>query len=464
MTTPLENPTLSNSLGTLESQLSLSEKEELPNSGIDDIPDGGYGWLIVVACFLLNFNTWGANSGFAIYLSHDLNTNAYAGADKYDYALIGGMTFGVGLFFAPIVNYTQGRIGLRPTIIIGMLFQFCGLMMASYAVSLWQLYLTQGVLQAFGLSFMSMPALSILPQWFKKKRVFAASLAAAGSGCGGIVYNLGMQRILAARSVNWALRAQLIMCFGLSWISVALIRTRMQTKFTLFDATILRTAGFYICALYIIFCMFGYVVVLYDMANVTTSMGYSSYQGSISSAMVQVGSVVGRPLVGRLSDTVGPITVTCAAYFLSAVFVFAIWIPASNWATIIAFCVIQGSIMGTIFGTIGPILSKLFGLTRVNVALCMLWMFLGLAGIASPVIGLSLTTGQSGVASAHQYLHCSIFSGVSFFAAGVMLLIMRGYVIHRLDNADVDADYGHMHITVPAHAPFKHALRAVRKV
>lgn len=445
----------------------LKELEEAKEKGpveISEIPDGGYGWLIVLACFLLNFNTWGANSGFAIYLSYYLNHGTFKGGNKYDYALIGGMTFGVGLVFSPAINYIQGKIGLRPTIILGNCFQFAALMLASFSRKLWQLYLTQGLLQAFGLAFISLPAISILPQWFKKRRTLASALSAAGSGCGGVVYNLGMQKVLEARSVFWALRAQSIMCFGLIWISIFLLRSRMEIKYSIYDLETLRSAGFWIFCIYLVFCMFGYVVVLYDMANFTTSLGYSAYQGSIASAMVQVGSVFGRPIVGQLSDKFGVVNVTFFAYLLCGIFALAMWIPARNYATVLIFCLIMGSIMGSVFATTPPILTKLVGLKKVGVGLCMSWTFLGLAGIASPVIGLTLKTGNHGYVDPTQYLHCSIFAGVSFVCCALSLLVMRGYLIARKEIAETDADQGHLHLTVPVLAPFKNCLRLVRHI
>lgn len=435
-----------------------------PHQGLDDIPDGGYGWLVVVACFILNFSTWGANSGFAIYLSTYLNEGTFRGATKYDYAVIGGMTFGLGLCFAPAVNFLQGKVGIKGVIVIGLLCQFAGLLMASFSTRLWELYLTQGTLQAFGLAFMTMPALSILAQWFKKKRTFAGGIASAGLGVGGLVFNLGMQKIVETRSVHWALRAQSIMCFGLTWVAIVLIRTRMEVKLSFFDGKVLRCAGFYLCVFYIIFCMFGYVVVLYDMANVTTSMGYTPYQGSISSAMVQVGSIFGRPLVGMFADRYGAVTVAGLTYFLAGVWVFGLWVPAHNYGMIIAFCLVEGGLMGAVFGTIAPILAQNFGLKRVNVSLCMLWTFLGMAGIASPVIGLSLKTGSGGLVSPQQYLDCSYFSGASFFACSLSLLVMRGYLIYRSSIAHVDPDKGLLDVHVPIWEPFKCAFKPVRGI
>lgn len=438
---------------------SPTEKEEIREEF--EIPDGGYGWFIVLAVVLINANTWGANSGFAIYLSHYLNEGMFKGGDKYDYALIGGMAIGVGLVFAPIVNYTVGKIGIRPTIILGNCMQFAALMMALFAVNLWQLYMTQGVLNAFGLAFIALPGMAILPQWFKKRRLIASAIAAGGSGIGGVIYNLGMQKIVDFRGVFWALRAQLIMEFGMVWIAILLIRLRMQNsvKTTLYDSECLRLMGFWLVVLYVVTCQLGYVIVLYDMANFTTSMGYLSYQGSIASAMVQVGSFFGRPLVGFVAQFIGPVTATFLAYLLCAIFCFAMWIPARNLPTIYAFCIILGGLMGTIYATMPPLLAKLVGVRKVGVALCLAWIFLGLAGIASPVIGIALTSSSPQATGGNQFLHCSIFAGCAFTASSVVLLIMRGYVCAREKLAgDSDPDMGHMHIYVPPYAPFKHML------
>lgn len=451
----------------MERQEDLIEKREIDqqednDSGYDKeeftIPDGGYGWFIVVAVVLLNANTWGANSGFAIYLLHYLNNGMFKGGDKYDYALIGGMTFGVGLFFAPIVNYISGKVGLRATIIIGNCLQFAALMMASFAVNLWQLYLTQGVMNAFGLAFIALPGMAILPQWFKRRRSIASAIAAGGSGIGGVVYNLGMQRVVEARSVFWALRAQSIMEFGMVWIAIILIRPRMSrsVQTSLYDVECLKSTGFWLLCGYVVCANLGYVIVMYDMANFTTSMGYSAYQGSIASAMVQVGSLFGRPLVGLVAHLIGPVTTTLLAYLLCAVFCFAMWIPARNLPTIYIFCIIIGGLMGTIYATIPPLLGKLVGLRKVGVALCLAWIFLGCAGIASPVIGIALTSRDPNANGGNPYLHCSIFAGCAFTAASLFLLTMRGYVYARECLAEgVDADLGHMHIRVPFMSPFK---------
>lgn len=161
--------------------------------------DKGYAWFICFAGYLSAFCTWGMNSGFAIYFSVYLNNETFHGATKLDYAAIGGLAFGSTLLFCPFMNHLQGLLGTRGIMAVGNCFQFTSLMLASYSTKLWQLYLTQGLMQSVGLAFISIPSVTIIPQYFKKRRVLAGGLASAGSGTGGIVFNLGMQKIVEQR-------------------------------------------------------------------------------------------------------------------------------------------------------------------------------------------------------------------------------------------------------------------------
>lgn len=459
----VENQT-TNSLGN-HTPLDL-EKEGL--SGNDDSfkPDVGYAWVIVFGVFLLNFSTWGMNSGFAIFFSYYLNNDTFEGASKLDYSAIGGIAFGGGLIFSPVINYIQGRIGTRPTIMLGNCLQFTGLMMASFSVNLWQLYMTQGVINSFGLACISLPGLTLLPQYFKKRRTLLGGLATAGSGAGGIVFNLGMQKIIEIRDVFWALRCQSIISFGMIWIAISILRSRSKNakiEFTLIDMQCLRCTGFWFFCLYVSTCMFGYVVVLYTLVNFTTSLGYSEYQGSIVSAMVQLGSCLGRPIVGLTADKIGSITMALIAYTLCTIFSLSMWIPARNYATLIVFALIMGSLMGSIYGTMAPSVARLVGMNKLNVAFCMLWVFLGSSGIASPVIGVSLKTGGGGgIVDPKQYVYCCVFAGVSFGVCSLALLLSRGYVLARdtLVDAESDSDYGgHLSVKVPLGLTLKNCFK-----
>ncbi|CAI5757307.1 unnamed protein product [Candida verbasci] len=396
--------------------------------------DGGYAWVIVIAIILYNFSTWGGNSGFAIYLSTYLENNRFENADKMDYAYIGGIAFGVGVLFSPFITVLIGLIGFKNVLIIGNCLQFTALMLASFATKLWQLYLTQGLMNSFGLAFISIPAITLLPQYFKKKRVLAMGLGTAGSGLGGIVYNLAMNKLVEVRSVSWALRAQSIMQFGMVWIAILITKSKTENyniEFKLYDAKIMKSLLFWLIIFFTITCSFGYVILLYQLANFTVSLGYSEYQGSIVSAMVQVGSCFGRPPVGYLSDRFGSATVGSIIYIIVGIFALAMWIPARNYATVIIFALIQGALMGSLYVIIAPLIARCFGINKMNMIFAYTWFFLGLSGIFSPVIGLKLTTGSASGYDPTRYVDPAIFSGVVFLASGVSLLLIKGHLTAR---------------------------------
>ncbi|CAK9435577.1 uncharacterized protein LODBEIA_P03040 [Lodderomyces beijingensis] len=422
--------------------------------------DQGYAWVVCVSVILLYMCTWGTNSCFSIYFANYLTTDSFPGATKMDYAYIGGMAFGIGMSFSTAITVILGVIGLRSTLIFGNCLQFAALMLASWTTKLWQLYLTQGLMQSFGLAFVAIPAMTLLPQWFKRRRVLATGLGAGGAGLGGIVFNLGMQKVVDTKGVFWALRAQSIIAFGLTWIAIFLVRDNAKShgiKFNFFEVSCMKFAGFWMLILFTITCVFGYVIVLYTLANFTTSLGYSEQQGAIVTAMIHVGSLFGRPAIGFLADKFGGATVGVIAYYVAGIFCLGMWIPARNYATCIIFALIQGALMGTIYTVIAPIVARIFGIRKMNVAFAQVFTFMGISGIFGPVIGVKLTKGSGATVFPSSYRDCSIFTGVMFITCATILLIIRGYIKARdrelvaKGDAATDMDHAENPTVSPVH-------------
>lgn len=409
--------------------------KNLPENQEELIYDRGSCWLVCISSFLSNGCSWGMNTAFSIYFSYYINNNTFPGASKIDYSAIGGFAFGATLIFTPFINYLQGLIGVRNSIILGNCLQFTSLMLASFSKKLWQLYLTQGLLQSSGLALISLPNLTILSQFFRKKRVLASGISTAGSGIFGIIFNLGMQGIVEARDPFWALRAQAIISFVMVWIAIALFRSRDKhhnVEFTLYDTEVLRLHGYWFVAFYCMFCLFGYVTTLYTIVNYTTSLGYTAYQGSIAAAMIQLGSFIGRPIVGLVADKYGVTNITFYCYLVSGILCLAMWIPARNFATVLIFGLIIGGIMGVIFSTVGPILAKLVGISKMNVSVSMLWILVAASGLTSPIIGVAASKGdEGGVVDPTKYLYCILFAGLSFLVSALNLFLLRGYILAR---------------------------------
>ncbi|ODQ68116.1 MFS general substrate transporter [Nadsonia fulvescens var. elongata DSM 6958] len=403
---------------------------QTPAAAVSSPPDGGYGWVCVGAVFVFNMCTWGANSAFAVYLAHYLADNKYPGATKVDYALIGGFSVGLGLFCAPAITYLNNFLDTRQILALGILFSTGATVSASFTNQIWQLYLSQGILQGIGLGFIFVPNIAIVPQWFAKKRTLANGIAAGGSGLGGIMFSLSMQAIIKRWSVSWALRAQAMMCFVLGCSAIMLVRTRnhhIKPDFKFFDSTLLKIWGFIWLLFWVSFTMLGYVIILYSLSDFSRSIGLNSSQGSVVASMTSVGICIGRPLVGYLSDIYGRINVSILAHVLVFVFVFAIWIPCKNYATAIAFGILAGGTIGTIWVSCGTLTADVVGLKRLPSGLTIIWIAVGVTGIFSQAIGLQLKNENS----ATPYLGTQIFTGFMYVGASISLALLRGWKIQQ---------------------------------
>lgn len=459
MTPDESSPDLKES-GDTEAAVQDKVGEETPRQaqGFIDVPDGGQGWLVVLGMFLFNIATWASNSAYAVYLAHYIQHNKFPNASVLDFAAIGGLAFGCGLAMAPCILYISHRTSVKKTIAMGCVFQFCGLMLAAFSTKLWQIYLSQGMLIGFGLAFIAVPSNALLPQWFRKKRNLAQALSSTGSGIGGIMFNLAIQAIITQLSLRWALIIQAIICASCSFVGMLLVRTRDQHVkpiFTFCDVRTIKTVPFAVMGLYIAFTLLGYVVMMYNLADFTKSLGYTARQGSIVSCMVSVGICFGRPLVGRLSDRFGPVSTSIVVHFLVALFCFAVWIPARNYSTAIGFALVEGSLMGSIWVLIAPITTRLFGLRRLQSTLGCLFWFVGAFGIISPVVGIKLrSAAPEGLQySPTQYRNPAIYCGCCYFASSMALLWLRCYLLARdkvAEEGGSHEDTDELHIKVSA--------------
>nr|QFR37176.1 MFS transporter [Cyberlindnera americana] len=441
-----------------------------------EIPEGGVqGWMTVVASFLFNCATWGSNSAYSIYLAHYLKYDLFPGATKLDYAAVGGICFGCGLNAAPVIRLCVNRLNTRSVIAFGGLLQLAGILLAAFATKIWQIYICQGVMIGYGLGFIAIPSMTLVAQWFRKKRSLAMSITAAGAGVGGIIFNVAIQQVLKEYGLRWALISQAIICSVCTIIGLCLVRTReneINSILRVWDWKLFANPGYLMFATYVCFCLLGFVVLVYNLADFTISLGYSAHQGSIVACMISVGIVIGRPTVGKLSDKFGPVTVSIFTQLLVGLLCLAMWIPDRNLATSIAFAIIQGGTMGSIWVVLAGIGARIAGLRKLDVALSMIWFLVGIFGMVSPVIGIKLR-GQPPSGASYdpsQYKYPAIWCGVTYLISGLAMWVLRGYLIARdaqveqQVNAFEDNDELHIKVTAQETMRGMFSLSKTRKV
>lgn len=148
-------------------------------------PDGGYGWVIVLASFMVNLIADGVTFSFGIIYVEFVN---YFGEGKSKTAWIGSLFAAIPLLSGPFASYLTDRYGCRKVSIVGGILAALGFIISAFIDSIEMLFLTFGILSGFGLSLCYVAAIVIVAYYFEKRRSFATGLSVCGSGIGTFIF------------------------------------------------------------------------------------------------------------------------------------------------------------------------------------------------------------------------------------------------------------------------------------
>lgn len=157
-------------------------------------PDGGWGWVVVAASFMVNLIADGITFSFGVIFVEFLN---YFGEGKSKTAWIGSLFMAMPLLSGPVASFLTDRYGCRKVSIAGSVLATAGFVVSSYANSMAILVFTFGIVAGFGLSLCFVAAVVIVAYYFDKKRSFATGLSVCGSGIGTFIFAPVTQYLLA---------------------------------------------------------------------------------------------------------------------------------------------------------------------------------------------------------------------------------------------------------------------------
>lgn len=367
-----------------------------------------------------------------------------------EYAFIGGLSISQALLIAPLATTTTRLYGTRITLLIGVFLETLALVGASFSLELWQLFLSQGLCYGFGLGFLFVGSVGIIPQWFTKKRSLANSVGAAGSGLGGMMYSLAANAMIETMGIQWAYRVLAIIAFVANLVCALVVKDRNRAigaKQLAFDHRMFQRFEIVLTLGWGFFSMLGYVVLLFSLPSYALSIGLSARQGSIITALFNLGQGLGRPLVGMLSDRAGRINIAGSLTFFCGFFCLVGWICAKNFGVLIFFAMLVGTVSGTFWATIAPVMSEVVGLKELPSALSLTWLVLvvpttckflkrhlwhfsanSLPIVSEPIaLGLRRTHGN-------RYLNVQVYTGLMYIAASACLWGVRAWKIGTIEH------------------------------
>ncbi|XP_065568498.1 monocarboxylate transporter 5-like isoform X2 [Artemia franciscana] len=144
-------------------------------------PDGGWGWVIVVASFFCNLVVDGIIFSFGMIMSHLV---VHFDESRSKVALVGSLLSGFYLLMGPFVSALANKFGFRAVTIVGSIIGCIGFVLSSFATSVEFLFITYGVIGGSGFGLVYVPAVVAVGFYFEKKRALATGIAVCGSGIG----------------------------------------------------------------------------------------------------------------------------------------------------------------------------------------------------------------------------------------------------------------------------------------
>lgn len=156
-------------------------------------PDGGWGWMIVFASFMIHVLADGFTYTFGVFFVHLMPYfDSSAASTSWIASILVGVTLGSG----PIAGSLVNRFGCRIVTMAGAVLASISLFCSIWATSVEILYLTIGVGAGLGFGLIYLPAIVCVTGYFEKKRSFATGIAVCGSGIGTFVFSPMVEKMI----------------------------------------------------------------------------------------------------------------------------------------------------------------------------------------------------------------------------------------------------------------------------
>lgn len=325
--------------------------------------------------------------------------------------------------------------------------------LSSFGRALWHFALTQGVLLGIGTSLSYVPTMSVAPTWFDKRRGLAMGVIISGSAVGGMIWPPALRAMITHLGFRNALRIS--GCISLALVSVAGYALGWEPKFhdqvrlqtqglrrrtawiqaPVVNLRVARSKRFVAQALGCFLQSAGYSTPLFFYAAYANTLGYNSTTAANFITLNNASNFIARIAIGYGADRYGRINALFVTTLLSAVAVFAFWIPSmfhkadvsksSADGLFIVFTILYGAFASAYISLFPASLIELFGVqhfTSVNGAL---YLIRGMGAlIGTPLIGM-LIPSSGALTSSYIYERAGIVVGVLLMAATMACLWVR---------------------------------------
>ncbi|MFC2009786.1 MFS transporter [Chloroflexota bacterium] len=309
-------------------------------------------------------------------------------------------------------GWALDRYGPKPVMLLTGVFAGIGLLLTSQTDFLWQLYITYSLFFAIGSGVVFVATQSTVSKWFNKKRGLALGIAGSGAGLGTVIIAPFSAYLIA--NLDWR-TAYLVLGLVAMVIVIPLsillkrdpsdIRTiprgGKQDSLPIMGknpaneaaphlaglslSEVLRTRSFWIFLLVWFLGSAGRFIILTHIVPHTTDIGFSSAEAAAILSLIGMASIIGRIIMGAVSDNIGyKLTVIINSSLKTVAIIWLIW--ANELWMLYVFAILFGVTWGgQAPGTVG-LLGETFGLRRMGTIMGLMQIGFGVGAATGPIL------------------------------------------------------------------------------
>ena len=148
------------------------------------VPDGGWGWVVCVACLIGWMVVGGISMSYGIILP---SLKKHFRQNTVVISLVGSVLMGVCGFTGPIAAKITDKFGLRAIYMVGSALTGTSLIAATFSPDAYSLLVLYGVISGIGIGLIMLPTSIACNYYFDKKRALATGISKTGVSIGSFV-------------------------------------------------------------------------------------------------------------------------------------------------------------------------------------------------------------------------------------------------------------------------------------
>ncbi|XP_078616542.1 monocarboxylate transporter 13-like [Branchiostoma floridae x Branchiostoma japonicum] len=412
---------------------------------MDDPPDGGWGWMVVLSTFLVHVIAIGSYRSFGVFYAEFREVFQESAGNT---SFVSSVYIATQLMCSPIASALSNLTSCRTVAMTGGVISAVGLGLSFFAQNAVHLIITIGLITGFGNSLMLSPSLVMVGNYFHKRHATANGIAISGSGVSLFILSPLFQFLID--EFGW--KGALLIFSGIvlnGCVCGALLRPlRLKDAgkdgeneeedeeaadssktckaiipfchkvLKMFDVTLLKSRPFLVYSLSLFGLTLGNSMIFVHLVAHAQGLGVEKTQAAFLPSILGIVEAVVRPVNGWLSDK---LPVRKLHYYMVGCVglgICNIAIPHSRtYAALVACMVFYGISSGTFYPLIAVLVRKYSGVSRISGGLGWAFVFQGAAYLlGQPIAGwLYDATGNYDM---------SFYAAATFIFVSVVVLLL----------------------------------------